>query len=226
MSLLSTNATSWRTMLSSYPTIDTIGDKIKLYSALNNCDETSYISYMSFNPDFIKSKLGHLFYKPVHGAGSKNVFSSENFEGSFLAMEKIKFDAEYTIDILCMSGTIVDYCIRERKYCSGGICVHAKTWGHIWPIGKGIEQLTSIVKNLQLHGPFAIQFLFEKAKNRIVFTDINHRFGGGSMMSVKCGWKGVENYVKFFTGESFIMNYKIKPLEIRRQYVEIKENRQ
>lgn len=178
-------------------------------------------------------------YKLRQGCGGQGLIRSCDFPGEkeYIVTSRLA-GKEYTLDMLCWRGEILDFCCRERIKTHGGICTDAAIIGG----GRGnLEKIDHflgapvyatakiLVQHYFLHGPIALQgfvFLPRPYGDRVFcVTDCNHRFGGGAGLSIAAGWKGVKHYVDFLGGDGgkpLIPNYDLPPARIHRFYVEEK----
>ncbi len=87
---------------------------------------------------------------------------------------------EYTIDVLAdQEGNALSIVPRLRLQTESGVSVKGKTTYD----AKIIEYSKKIAKELKLFGPSCIQCI--KNKEGLNFIEVNTRFGGGSILSVK-----------------------------------------
>jgi len=128
------------------------------------------------------------FIKPQFGSGSA---------GSFILNDKKEFDlyskkpnmiiqeyikgTEYSIDTLAnKNGNPICIIPRIRIKTRGGLSIVSKTVYN----EKIINYTKNILKTFKLFGPSCIQ-CFEDENGNIKFTEINNRFGGGAILSIK-----------------------------------------
>ena len=161
------------------------------------------------------------FYKPVEGCGGNFAFSSEDIPSLFVKAGNLS-GQEYSFDVLCKNGVVLDWCVRKRIKAHGGICIDAEVLGKDERFKESLQKFAYI---FALNGPYAIQCFRElthrqEIKEEIYFTDCNARFGGGVGLSIVAGWKGVENWCRALQGETIVDDYEIKQIRVRRGYME------
>lgn len=172
-----------------YSTLEIISDKYKSYSLLNknlNFPDTwlleeADLSMFDENEDYI--------LKPRFGRGSSNIYKIKGKDIKFLKytsllnknfiIQKYIDGVEYTADVLCdMDGRILNIVTRERLMVDSGISIISKTVKDYF-IPNYIQKLTDLIP---FRGMFCVQFI--KRFNKYYLTDINPRFGGGSILSL------------------------------------------
>lgn len=104
---------------------------------------------------------------------------------------------EYTIDTFAdLKGKPLSIVPRIRLQVESGISTKAMTI-HDKEI---IEHCKNIVRGFRLIGPACIQCI--KNGDGIKFTEVNTRFGGGSILSIKADPSIISNLIKIIEGES------------------------
>lgn len=213
-------------------------DKLLLYKT---CKEL-FPAYFSFYSAFAYQLFNDAFfeenkkiYKPRIGCGGKGILQTEglSLRQEYICCDKL-VGKEYTLDLLCNYGKIIDFCCRERIKSHGGICVDAQiiTGGNcnFSDVDESLKvpvfaSAKKIVEHFCLHGPIAMQgfaqiYINKDKESSFFVTDLNHRFGGGVGLSLYAGWRGVENYVRGLCGETVMEPYSISPARVRRVYAE------
>ena len=143
--------------------------------------------------------------KPRFGRGGRGVFIVNNAkelefyatkEKDFMLQEFID-GTEYTVDIFSdTNGNALSVVPRIRLKTESGISVKSKTI-----YDKEIIELSKkISEKLKLIGPSCIQCI--KNKDGIKFIEINPRFGGGSILSLKADASIIPNFIKIVSGKN------------------------
>jgi carbamoyl-phosphate synthase large subunit len=163
--------------------------------------------------------------KPRFGRGSTNVFKAKNkeeleFYSKFVEkpifQEFIEGD-EYTIDVFAdFDGNPLSIVPRRRFQVESGISIKGET---VYD-KEIINWCEKIVKKLKLIGPSCIQGI--KDKKGINFIEINTRFGGGSILSMKADPSIISNLIKMIKGEKLSKSKGFKEgLVMLRYYSEV-----
>jgi len=142
--------------------------------------------------------------KPSFGRGGSDVFQINNKNDFQFFYEKVKDPViqelirgeEYSVDILAdRKGNALSIVPRLRIGIDSGISVKGVTvLDH-----EIITYCERIVKKLRLFGPSCIQCI--KNPDGIFFFDINARFGGGSILSIKADPTIIPNLLKLIKNE-------------------------
>ena len=142
--------------------------------------------------------------KPRFGRGGLNIHIAKNKEELNFYLKQVnepiiqKFiqGEEYTVDVLAdKNGNALSIVPRLRLKIESGISVRGKT---IYDKGI-IEYCRLIASKLKLFGPSCIQCI--KNKDTIKFIEINTRFGGGSILSIKTDSTIMSNLLKLIQGK-------------------------
>jgi carbamoyl-phosphate synthase large subunit len=142
--------------------------------------------------------------KPRFGRGSEGIQIAHserelrcylvNFDNQ-IVQEFIEGD-EYTIDVLSdKDGNSLSIVPRIRIQTHSGVSVKGVTVRD----SEIIEYCKIIAKELKLFGPSCIQCI--RGKNGVKFIEINTRFGGGAILSIKADSKIIPNLLKLIKGE-------------------------
>lgn len=138
--------------------------------------------------------------KPRFGMGSKGVYEAEDREelaifkrktDNPIVQEKIEGE-EYTIDVLCdMKGRVIYAVPRLRIDVRSGEVAKSATVSYSKPKGKKIvdstmELMECLNREGTVRGPITVQ-CFYTPDERVVFIEINPRFGGGVPLSFEAG---------------------------------------
>jgi len=148
--------------------------------------------------------------KPRFGRGGKG-----NIEHSII--QEYIDGIEYSVDVLAdKEGNTLNIVPRIREKVVNGKSVVSKT-----TYDKDIIDYTKkIVKRLKLFGPSCIQCI--KNDSGVYFIDINPRFGGGSILSIKADPTILPNLIRLIKGEKPIPNNTFKEgLTMLRYYKEV-----
>ncbi len=145
--------------------------------------------------------------KPRHGRGSLNVFRADDEEELRLYAKKVQSPLvqefvtgdEYSVDVLAdEEGEAASVVPRLRLYTESGIAVKSKTVHD----AEIVEYCRRIAKSLKLFGPSCIQCI--KGKEGPKFTDVNMRFGGGSILSIKADQTMIPNLIRLIRREKMV----------------------
>ena len=163
--------------------------------------------------------------KPQFGRGGKDVFKVNNSEELKFYRKKIKKPIiteflrgeEYSVDILAdLDSVPISIIPRKRIKTESGISTVGKTKND----QQIIKYCKKIVEEFHLVGPSCIQCF--KHGNNIKFTEINNRFGGGSILSIYADPSIIKNMARIIRGQKPIKNSKFKEgLTMTRYYSEL-----
>ncbi len=154
------------------------------------------------------------FLKPICGRGGSGVYkikNKENYETLKKSEKKYILQEfvdgqEYTVDLLSdKEGRVLSIVPRKRILIESGVVSKSITCND----REIVEYCKRISEKLKLFGPSCIQCI--KGRDGVKFLEINLRFGGGSILSVK-------------SDPSFIRNLKAlvldKPTEVSNGFKE------
>lgn len=210
-------------------------DKFKTYDFFieNNIPVPKTFFINEENNDIIR-QLNELEFpvilKPRFGRGSRGIYIAHNKQEFEFYVSKIckNFDylvqefiygVECTIDIFSdLDGNPLSIVPRKRLGVESGIAVKAQTFYD----KKIINYAYKIARKLKLIGPSNIQCILDKKDGTPKFIEINPRFGGGSILSIKADPTIVENLIRITKGEKPISSHGFKEgLIMLRYYSEI-----
>lgn len=163
--------------------------------------------------------------KPRFGRGGIDVFKIDNKNELEFYLKRVHHPiiqefiqgTEYTVDTFAdLQGRPLSIVPRIRIQVESGISMQGKT-----VYDKNITGwCKKIVEELKLIGPACIQCI--KNKNEIKFIEINPRFGGGSILSIKADPTIILNLIKIIKKEKPIQSRGFKEgLIMLRHYAEI-----
>jgi carbamoyl-phosphate synthase large subunit len=142
--------------------------------------------------------------KPRFGRGGSNIFIAKDKQNLRFYLRKVKEPLiqefiqgeEYTVDILAdKAGNALSVVPRLRLDVESGISVKGKT-----VYDKEIVDYSKRrAKELRLFGFSCIQCI--RGKGGVKFIEINARFGGGSILSVKADLTIIPNLIKMIRGQ-------------------------
>lgn len=141
--------------------------------------------------------------KPRYGRGSKQVYKVENKQELAFYLKKVKWPiiqefvkgTEYSIDIFSdLEGLPLSIVPRVRIQVESGIAMKSRT---VYD-EEIINMSGKITTKLKLIGPACLQCI--KTVKGIKFIEINTRFGGGSILSVKADPTIITNLIKIIKG--------------------------
>jgi len=143
--------------------------------------------------------------KPKFGRGGKMVYKINNQKELDFYINKVEDPIvqefvggmEYTIDTFAdKDGNPLSIIPRIRLQIDSGISIKGRTVYDEEMIGY----CEKIVKNLKLAGPACVQCI--KNKEGIKFIEVNPRFGGGSILSIKADPTIMENLIKIIKNKT------------------------
>lgn len=166
-----------------------------------------------------------LIIKPRFGRGSADVFRVKNKNELKFYLKEVKnpilqefIDGrEYTIDIFSdLEGNPLSIVPRERIQVESGISMKGKTVRD----KEIINLCRKIAEKLKLIGPSCIQCI--KSNKGLKFIEINPRFGGGSILSIKADPTIILNLIKIIKKEKPIKSKGFKDgVTMLRYYSEV-----
>ena len=166
--------------------------------------------------------------KPRRGRGSANVFKAENKNELKFYLKKDKNliiqefieGVEYTVDVFAdLDGNHLSIIPRVRIQTESGVSMKGKT---VYD-REIINFCRQISQKLKLIGPSCMQCI--KGKRGLRFIEINTRFGGGSILSLKADPTIIINLIKIIKGEKPIKSRGFKRgLTMLRYYSEVYNN--
>jgi carbamoyl-phosphate synthase large subunit len=197
-----------------YESIEFCIDKLKLNEFLrgNGIPVPKIYDEKEISSDY--ENAPHTKLKWRFGRGGKKI--ETQIENYLLHQEYIK-GIEYSVDVLAdKEGNTLNMVPRIREKVVDGKSVMCKTI-----VDKEImTYCRKIVKKLKLFGPSCIQCI-ENEKG-IYFIDINPRFGGGSILSIKADPTFLFNLIQLIKGEIPIPSNTFKEgLTMMRYYKEV-----
>lgn len=153
--------------------------------------------------------------KPVCGMGSQGVYRVESNESlaaakvllqqDYIIQEQIK-GVEYTVDVLCdFEGNVVSAVPRERVEVRSGEVSKSRTVRNEWIIRETCRLISKLNQYGTVRGPMTVQCFLkddvrEEDRDRIVFLEINPRFGGGVPLTFEAGVDYGAYLMKFLNG--------------------------
>lgn len=157
-------------------------------------------------PKLFENKSSVVFpcvVKPKLGRGSTDVYIAKNNEELNFYIKKVKDPIiqefiegeEYTVDVVAdKEGNAFSIVPRLRLATESGISVKGKT---VYD-KEIIECCRRLAKHLKLFGPSCIQCI--RGREGLKFIEINTRFGGGSILSIKADPTIIPNLLKMIRG--------------------------
>jgi len=141
--------------------------------------------------------------KPRFGRGSLDIYIAKNEDDLHFYLKKVNEPViqefvqgeEYTVDILAdKEGNVLSAIPRLRLGIESGISVKGKT---VYD-KEIVDYSNEIAKKLKLFGPSCIQCI--RNENGVKFIEVNTRFGGGSILSIKADPTIIPNLIKMVRG--------------------------
>lgn len=208
-------------------------DKFKTFDFFRNLGvptpNTLFVKNGKIDETLLEAKHFPVILKPRFGRGSKGIYIARNkdelrfylsrvLNSDYLIQELIR-GVECTIDVFSdLNGEPLSIVPRKRLAVESGIAVKSQTFYD----KEIIEYAYRITKKLNLTGPANIQCIIDKSDNVPKFIEINPRFGGGSILSIKADPTIVENLIRIIKGEKPIRSRGFKVgLIMLRYYSEI-----
>lgn len=214
---------------SDYETLHIISNKEALYDYLK--DKTDFIGEFcclsKYSPKLIDSEK--IIIKPKFGRGSAGVHIVNNnaedlqeikrklVQDQYI-VQKIYKGKEYSVDVLCdMEGRLLNIVPRIRQQTESGIAVVAETV----MVSRLIEHTVQINQILGLKGFSCIQFI--EHDGIYYLTDINPRFGGGAILSLRSSVIMQQNLINLFREDNDKLvynNFDFQSFKMYRYYKE------
>jgi carbamoyl-phosphate synthase large subunit len=182
-----------------YNTVQRCTDKLQAHDYITELDIPSPDIYTT--PDDAKFPC---VVKPRHGRGSAGVRIAQDQEELAVYASNIEnpilqeyvSGTEYTVDVLTdRDGTVLSVVPRERIGIESGKSVIGKTVAD-QKLRKFSRQIAS---DWELFGPSCIQFIRDEEPQ---FLEVNTRFGGGAVLSMKADSQLVPNLLKIIKNDS------------------------
>lgn len=202
-----------------YNTVTMCADKVKTYQTLRS---HSIPTPQVYNKENIKFPC---IIKPRFGRGGKDVYKVEDSYELELYLKKVSHPViqefvdgtEYTSDTFAdLEGNPLSIVPRIRLQVESGISVKGMT---VYD-KQIIDYCRKMVKELNLMGPSCIQCI--RGDKGLKFTEINPRFGGGSILSIKADLTIIANLIKIVKGETPMPSNGFKEgLTMLRYYSEV-----
>ncbi|MCK4968526.1 MAG: ATP-grasp domain-containing protein, partial [Candidatus Aenigmarchaeota archaeon] len=155
-----------------------------------------------------------LIIKSNNGSGSNDIYKAENekelkffinYNPNSIAQEFI-FGKEYTIDLFSdFDKNVISVVPRERIETFGGESYKGKTVKD----EEIINQTKKLAETIGSFGHITVQCI--KNENKIMFIEINPRFGGGASLSFAAGVNTPRMLIKLLMGKKInhtIGNFK------------------
>lgn len=185
-------------------TLEIITDKLALYryfldknidipatSTLEEADEDSG-GKMVFKPRLGRGSSGVYTVEPSRLSGMKQALSGQDY----LTQPFIE-GPEFTVDLLCdMNGALLSAVPRKRLSTDSGICVVGETA----PVQELISIVERICGDLRFYGGNCMQFILD-GNGTYWLTDINPRFGGGAILSLRASSSFAGNFIALLSGQ-------------------------
>lgn len=159
--------------------------------------------------------------KPRWGRGGQEIFKVNESMDLGLFLKKVKnpiiqeyvSGVEYTVDTFAdLKGNPLSIIPRTRLQVESGISIKGAT---VYD-EEIIDYCERIVRKLRLIGPACIQCI--RIDKEVKFTEVNTRFGGGSILSIKADPSIISNLIKMAKGERPIPSKGFKEGKIMLRY--------
>ncbi|MDQ2842061.1 MAG: ATP-grasp domain-containing protein [Acidobacteriota bacterium] len=161
-----------------------------------------------------------LILKPRSGRGSQGIHVVRSFQEACAIRSHMDHGVaqryidgvEYTTDVLATpERTLI--CTRRRIMTDSGICSKAAIECH-----PDIEHwVRTIAQKLNLFGPANVQ-CFVTPKGEVLFTEINARIAGSSILSIEAGARILDGLLAIMRGEELTVKSKIEDNLIMLRY--------
>ena len=202
-----------------YETVKVCADKVETYKMLKSLGIPAPEIYSSGTVKF------PCIIKPRFGRGGRQIFRAEDADGlefhskniTHPVIQEFVSGIEYTVDTFAdLNGNPLSIVPRVRLQVESGISVKGVT---VYD-EEIISYCQKIVRELKLIGPSCIQCI--RNDEGLKFTEINPRFGGGSILSIKADSTIVPNLIRIARGETPVPSNGFKQgLTMLRYYSEV-----
>lgn len=195
---------------SSLETLNVVTDKLKLYQFCKIHNISTPHTVVSDSAAKLSGES--LILKPRVGRGSAGVATVRALDvrstlgrissATYIAQERIN-GAEYTVDVLCdMQGKVVNIVPRKRLRIDSGVSVVGKTVR-----SRQLSEICfDICKKLNFSGMNCFQFVQDDL-GVYYLIDINPRFGGGAILSIKACSSLRHNLYVLFNGDGTMIEF-------------------
>ncbi len=178
-------------MVAQPSTIDICLDKFQFYQF---CKKNNFQAVKTVLADNLSEIAFPAFIKPRIGSGAQNNYIAETLEKLqmflslydnevFIIQPFIDFK-EYTIDLFSdFNSKVVSVIPRQRMNICNGESIVAKTVNN----QVLIQEATNLAQSLGLIGHNTIQCFYDDIKNKVIFIEVNPRYGGGASLGFSAG---------------------------------------
>ncbi|UNC93617.1 ATP-grasp domain-containing protein [Candidatus Contubernalis alkaliaceticus] len=193
-----------KVMISSPEAVNTAMDKYKTFQYFKKQHIPTVETWLAQDSQDFSSLPYPLIVKPRQGSASQGVHRVQSKKELDFALAQVENPViqhclkgqEITMDMFCHEqGSLIQAVPRRRIKVRGGEVERAIT---VFKQGL-LDWAPKIAKGLKLFGPVNIQCFIEGDK--ITFTEINCRFGGGYPLSYYAGANFVQMIIKLTRGE-------------------------
>ncbi|QWR76947.1 ATP-grasp domain-containing protein [Candidatus Magnetomonas plexicatena] len=192
-------------MTASPTTIDICQDKKMFIEFCNQHGFNTPLTYDAATINETPNKIAFpVFVKPIRGKGGANIAKIKSLSelrmfiaiaGDDFIIQKYIKAPEYTIDLFSdLLGNVISVVPRVRIMVFGGESYVSKT--HLDQ--RIIAESTRLAKELNLIGHNTIQCFLEKG--RVLFIEVNPRYGGGAALSIEAGADTPRYMIKLLKG--------------------------
>lgn len=199
-----------KVMVAEAETIDICLDKFRFYQF---CTSNNIPAPKTYLADSVSEVIGNslffpVFVKPREGYASQYTFKADNqeklelflklhSEKRFVVQEYVPLE-EYTIDLFSdFEGNIISVIPRQRVHIVSGESYIGKTTHNMAMINETIR----LAKCLHLIGHNTIQCFFSDCDGKILFMEVNPRYGGGASLGFQAGVCTPEYLIRILKGE-------------------------
>lgn len=211
-------------------TFSIVTDKLELYKFLKENTllpqpQTEALDLLNIK-NFINSQK--VILKPAKGRGSRGIIFTPLSEIEYYMsklsnvgyiVQEIVEGKEFTVDTLHdFQGKVLNIIPRERIAVDSGVSIISRTTKN----DQLIEMILTLSNKLKFCGANCFQFI-KNEEEKYFLTDINPRFGGGSILSLRASTtfkKNVLNLLKNNTGGLTYNNFDFEELTMLRGYEE------
>jgi len=216
-----------------YESLKIITDKYDAYTFLKRENISLPITRLATDiKNGLKNSKNKFILKPRKGRGSTNIVVFSNLKNkaikdlknpqNYIIQEYIT-GLEYTVDVLCdIHGCILNIIPRRRIKVDSGITVIGKTERN----KKLINITEKILSLMKIIGGACIQFIKSDETGEYYLTDINPRFGGGAILSLRSSKTfrdNLRNLLELNWENLLYKSYDFDELKMYRYYDEIYE---
>lgn len=165
-------------------------------------------SVEKYEDEIAKGRAGFpVFIKPKDGSSSIDAYKVDNIDDLRVYAKKIDdyiiqpyiSGRKYTIDIFCdYEGNPVYITPRERLAIRAGEVLKTR----ITQDDTMIAEMQTLISDFRPCGQITVQLIREEATGNDYYIEINPRFGGGALLSMKASADSAKAVIRMLNGEN------------------------